>query len=66
MLYVPEGFAHGFQSLEDNTELLYLVSQFYSPGHERGIRYNDPAFAIHWPLDVLSLSDKDRQWPDFS
>jgi dTDP-4-dehydrorhamnose 3,5-epimerase len=66
MLYVPEGFAHGFQSLEDNTELLYLVTQFYSPEHERGVRYNDPAFTIDWPLEVRIISDKDRLWPDFS
>jgi dTDP-4-dehydrorhamnose 3,5-epimerase len=66
MLYLPEGFAHGFQSLEDDVEVLYVVSEFHSPRHERGIRYNDPAFAIHWPLDVRMVSDKDRQWPDFA
>jgi dTDP-4-dehydrorhamnose 3,5-epimerase len=66
MLYVPAGFAHGFQSLEDDVEVLYVVSEFFSPGHERGIRYNDPAFAISWPLEVRMVSDKDRQWPDFA
>jgi dTDP-4-dehydrorhamnose 3,5-epimerase len=65
MLYVPEGFAHGFQSLEDGVRLLYLVSQFYSPEHERGVRYDDPAFAIRWPLEIRVISEKDRCWPDF-
>jgi dTDP-4-dehydrorhamnose 3,5-epimerase len=65
MLYVPEGFAHGFQSLEDGVQLLYLVSQFYSPDHERGVRYDDPAFAIQWPLEIRVISEKDRRWPDF-
>jgi dTDP-4-dehydrorhamnose 3,5-epimerase len=66
MLYVPKGFAHGFQALEDDVEVLYVVSEFYSPGNERGIRYNDPAFNICWPLDVRSVSEKDRRWPDFA
>jgi dTDP-4-dehydrorhamnose 3,5-epimerase len=65
MLYVPEGFAHGFQSLEDGVQLLYLVSQIYSPEHERGVRYDDPAFAIQWPLEIRVISEKDRRWPDF-
>ncbi len=64
MLYVPEGFAHGFESLEDDTEVFYQVSQFYSPAHERGVRYDDPAFGIEWPIDVRVISDKDRSWPD--
>jgi len=65
MLYVPEGFAHGFQTLEDNTEVIYQVSQFYTPGSERGIRYDDPAFSIVWSVEVQVISDKDRNWPDY-
>ena len=66
LLYVPEGFAHGYQSLMDNTEVFYQVSQFYSPESERGVRWNDPAFAIEWPVtDNLIISEKDRSWPDF-
>ena len=65
ILYVPESFAHGFQTLEDGTEVTYQVSQFYSPGYERGTRYNDPAFAIQWPLPVAVISEKDRNWTDF-
>lgn len=64
MLYVPAGFAHGFQTLEDETEAFYLVSEYYTPGAERGVRYNDPAFGIAWPLLVTSISDKDQSWPD--
>ncbi len=67
MLYVPEGFAHGFQTLEDDTVVFYHVSQFYSPRHERGIRWDDPTFEIRWPdVDERIISDKDRQWPDFT
>ncbi len=66
MLYVPENFAHGFQTLEDETEVIYQVSQFFTAGSERGVRYNDPVFAIDWPLDVSVISEKDRNWPDFS
>ena len=65
MLYVPEGFGHGFQTLVDNTEATYQVSQFYTPGAEGGIRYNDPAFGIEWPLDVKVISDKDKSWADY-
>jgi dTDP-4-dehydrorhamnose 3,5-epimerase len=65
MLYVPERCAHGFLSLQDDTEVLYLVSDYYAPEHELGVRYNDPAFAIRWPIDVRAISDKDRGWPDF-
>jgi dTDP-4-dehydrorhamnose 3,5-epimerase len=65
MLYVPEGFAHGFQTLEGNTEVAYQVSEFYAPQFERGVRYNDPAWGIVWPLDVRVISDKDRDWPDY-
>lgn len=65
MLYVPEGFAHGFQTLTDDVEVFYLVSEFYAPDHERGARHDDPAFGIEWPLEVSVISDKDRTWPDF-
>jgi dTDP-4-dehydrorhamnose 3,5-epimerase len=65
MLFVPEGFAHGFQTLEDDTEVTYQVSQFYTPGSERGIRWDDPAFSIDWPIEVQVISDKDKSWPDF-
>jgi len=65
-LYVPEGFAHGYLTLEDHTEAFYPVSQFYTPGAEQGIRWNDPAFGIDWPIkENLVLSDKDRSWPDY-
>jgi dTDP-4-dehydrorhamnose 3,5-epimerase len=63
MLYVPEGCAHGCQSTEDNTEIYYMASAFYSPHDARGIRYDDPVFAIRWPLPVSSISDQDRSWP---
>jgi len=63
MLYVPEGFAHGFETLDDETEVIYQVSQFYTPGSERGIRYDDPVFRIDWPLEVQVISDKDGSWP---
>lgn len=67
MLYVPQGCAHGYLTLTDNTEIFYLVSQFYSPGAERGVRWNDPAFGIDWPLTTdLVISDRDRNWPDWS
>ena len=66
-LYVPKGFAHGFQTLEDDTETLYLISEFYAPEAERGLRWNDPAFAIEWPdPEHAILSDKDASWPDWS
>ena len=66
MLYVPEGFAHGFQTLEDNTEIFYQMSQFHSPEHARGVRYNDPAFAIEWRMGEPVIADRDRSYPDFS
>jgi dTDP-4-dehydrorhamnose 3,5-epimerase len=65
MLYVPENFGHGFQTLKDDTEVIYQVSQFYTPGSERGIRWDDPAFGIDWPLAVQVISDKDNSWPDY-
>jgi dTDP-4-dehydrorhamnose 3,5-epimerase len=65
MLYIPAGFAHGYCALEDGTEFLYKASDFYSPQHERGIRWDDPALGIPWPkLDrPYTLSDKDRHYP---
>jgi dTDP-4-dehydrorhamnose 3,5-epimerase len=66
MLYVPQDFAHGFQTLEDETEVTYLVSEAYHPESEAGIRYNDPAIGIEWPLPIRSVSEKDASWPDFS
>ncbi len=65
MLYVPEGFAHGYQTLADDTEVFYPVSQFYAPGAERGVRYNDPTFEIEWPLEVQVISEKDKNWPNY-
>lgn len=62
-LMVPEGFAHGFQTLEDNCEMLYLHSEFYSSTHEKGIRYDDPAVGINWPLPVSCISEKDLRHP---
>lgn len=66
MLFVPKNFAHGFITLTDDTEVTYMVSQFYAPGSELGIRWNDPQFGIQWPLDVQVISEKDANWPDFS
>jgi dTDP-4-dehydrorhamnose 3,5-epimerase len=65
VLVVPEGFAHGFQTLVDDTEVYYQVSEFYAPEAERGARHDDPAFGITWPLPVTTLSQKDASWPDF-
>ena len=65
MLYVPRDFAHGFQTLEDGTEATYHVSEFYTPGAEKGLRWNDPAFQIAWPIEVSVISSKDASWPDF-
>jgi dTDP-4-dehydrorhamnose 3,5-epimerase len=65
MLYVPQGFAHGFQTLQDNAEVFYQMSEFYHPESARGVRWNDPAFGIVWPDDMRVISDKDRQYPDF-
>jgi dTDP-4-dehydrorhamnose 3,5-epimerase len=62
-LYIPEMFAHGFQSLEDGTEVFYQMSEFYLPKSARGLRYDDPVLGIEWPLTVTSISDQDRSWP---
>jgi dTDP-4-dehydrorhamnose 3,5-epimerase len=66
MLYIPADFAHGFITLEDNTEVGYLMSESYQPGAARGFCWNDPAFAIKWPIAVDEISDRDACWPDFS
>lgn len=63
MVYIPEGFAHGFQALTDNAELSYLSSAFYSPEYERGLRFDDPALAIKWPLPASAISPKDQSYP---
>ena len=65
MLYVPQGFAHGFITLEPDTEAFYLVTETYAPECARGVRYNDPKFGINWPLVPVVISDKDRNLPDF-
>jgi dTDP-4-dehydrorhamnose 3,5-epimerase len=62
-LYVPPYFAHGYQTLEDSTEVAYQVSGAYVPGTERGLRYDDPALGLPWPVPVTVVSDKDRAWP---
>jgi dTDP-4-dehydrorhamnose 3,5-epimerase len=64
MLYIPEGFAHGFLTLEDNTEIFYQMSEFYAPDSARGFRWNDPAFAISWPAEVTVISARDNSYPD--
>jgi dTDP-4-dehydrorhamnose 3,5-epimerase len=63
-LYIPAGFAHGFQTLCDETEVAYLISEFYAPAAARGFRHDDSAFAIEWPLPVTAISEKDKTWPD--
>ena len=66
MLYVPEGFAHGFLTLEDDTEVFYQMSEFYAPEAARGVRWDDPAFDIDWPAPVRHIKDRDQRYPDFS
>ncbi|WP_230532339.1 dTDP-4-dehydrorhamnose 3,5-epimerase [Microvirga roseola] len=66
-LLVPKGCANAFLTLEDETEVTYLVSEFYTPEAERGVRWNDPTFGITWPVsEPAVISDKDRSWPDFA
>ncbi|HEY0322877.1 MAG TPA: dTDP-4-dehydrorhamnose 3,5-epimerase [Pyrinomonadaceae bacterium] len=65
MLYVPEGFAHGFQTLEDDTEVFYQISEFYHPECSRGISWNDPAFDFRWPIQERIMSERDQRFPDF-
>ena len=65
MVYVPEGLAHGFQTLADASEVFYQMSEAYSPSHARGVRWDDPAFAIRWPDAERIISERDRGFPDF-
>jgi dTDP-4-dehydrorhamnose 3,5-epimerase len=65
MVYIPPGLAHGFQTLADDTEVLYQMSEFYFPGPEAGVRWNDPAFGIAWPEADPILAERDRSYPDF-
>ena len=65
-LYVPEGFAHGFLTLEDNTHVFYQMSEFFAPGNARGFQWNDPAFNIEWPEEIQSISDRDANLPNYS
>ncbi len=66
MLYVPEGFAHGYETLTNDTEMYYLTAAAYAPGSARGVRYNDPGFGISWPLPVEVISEADASWPDYA
>ena len=66
MLYIPEGFAHGFQTLEDDTEVFYQMSNWFSPEHVRGIRWNDKEFDIKWPIKCSIISKKDTAYEDFT
>ncbi len=63
MLFLPRGFGHGFLTTSENAEVTYMVSEFYTPGAERGIRWNDPAIGIDWPANVNSITEKDANWP---
>ena len=65
MLHIPEGCAHGFQTLTDDAEVFYQISEFYEPDAGRGVRWNDPVFGIHWPLSDPILSDRDRNYRDY-
>jgi len=63
MLYIPEGFAHGFQTLSDNSELIYHHTEFYNPKAEAGVKYNDPLVNIQWPLAIIEISERDNNHP---
>ena len=65
MLYIPEGFAHGYQTLVDNTEIFYQMSETYHPESARGLRYDDPVFGVKWPLPLSVISERDRSYADF-
>jgi dTDP-4-dehydrorhamnose 3,5-epimerase len=65
-LYIPEGFAHGFMTLQDDSEVFYQMSAFYEPSAARGVRWDDPAFGIKWPLPVTVISKRDQELPDFN
>jgi dTDP-4-dehydrorhamnose 3,5-epimerase len=65
MLYVPQGFAHGYMTLVDNAELFYQTTHEFSSKHATGVRYNDPAFGIDWPLSIEVISEQDENWPEY-
>lgn len=65
MLYIPKGFAHGFQTLEDHTEVSYQISQFYHPEYSKGVKWNDKIFGISWPLNISLISQKDLDYAPF-
>jgi dTDP-4-dehydrorhamnose 3,5-epimerase len=65
LLYIPEGLAHGFMTLKDDTALYYMISEYYEPGLARGVRFDDPVFGIKWPSGVKIIAEKDRFWPDY-
>jgi dTDP-4-dehydrorhamnose 3,5-epimerase len=65
-LYIPKGFAHGFQTLCSDAEVQYVISSFYAPDAASGVRFNDPLLGIKWPLPAAAMSDRDRSWPDFN
>ncbi len=65
MLYIPEGFAHGFQTLDDNTEVFYQMFEFYAPEYARGVRWDDPLFGIRWPLPDPIISERDLSYPPY-
>ena len=65
-LYIPRGLAHGFQTLSADAEVGYLISEFFAPEAACGVRYDDPAFGIKWPVPVSSISNKDKRWPDYT
>jgi dTDP-4-dehydrorhamnose 3,5-epimerase len=64
-VYIPKGFAHGFQTLVDGAEVLYMISDPYAPDAASGVRFDDPSFGIDWPLPVTVISERDRAWPDY-
>jgi dTDP-4-dehydrorhamnose 3,5-epimerase len=66
MIYAPEGFAQGYITLADNTEMYYHTSEFYNPGSAFGVRYNDPEFGIVWPTEIVIISEQDKKWSDYS
>jgi dTDP-4-dehydrorhamnose 3,5-epimerase len=65
MMYVPEGFAHGYVTLAPNTTVEYMISEFYAPQAADGVRWDDPAFGIEWPMEPTVVSERDRKWPDW-
>ena len=65
MIYVPEGFAHGYLTLTINTEIYYQTTQFFAPEFATGVRFDDPAFDIKWPIPIEVISEKDKRWPDY-